>query len=193
MRLCFHFLKKNLEAPLKRKHLRANHATFLTKGFRKEITKRASLKDVYLKKQTETTKAAYNYRWNICLSLLRKSKRSYFENLDVQLLRDNKKFWKKVVPPFSNKINSKGRITLIENKNIISDDIKVAATFRELFSNVVKTLIISQNPYHTSEISETDPVLQFIEKFSKHPSIIEWVIQIVHFFSNMKLKINFLN
>ena len=77
-----------------------------------------------------------------------------------------------VAPIFSNKIKSKERITLIENENIISNDKKVAETFDEFSSNVVKYLNISQNPYLFSETSQTDPVLQYIEKFSKHPSII---------------------
>ena len=74
--------------------------------------------------------------------------------------------------PFLNKIKSKERLTLIENKNIISNDKKVGETFHEFFSNVVKTLYISQNPYLTFGTSQTDPVLQSIQKFSKHPSII---------------------
>ena len=162
----------NAHAPLKKKHLRANHASFVTREFRKAVMKRARLRNVYLKKRTEATKAAYNYQRNICVSLLRKSKRSYFENLNVKLVRDNKKFWKNVAPLFSNKIKSKERITLIENENIISSDKKVAETFHEFFSNVVKCLNISQNPYLISGTSQTDPVLQSIEKFSKHPSII---------------------
>ena len=98
--------------------------------------KRTRLRNAYVKKRTEATKAAYNYQRNICVSLLRKSK-SYFENLNVKLVRD-KKFWKNFKPFFSNKIKSKERITLIENENIISSDKKVAETFHKFFSNVVK-------------------------------------------------------
>ena len=71
----------NAHAPLKKKHLRANHAPFVTKEFRKAVMKRARLRNAYLKKRAETTKAAYNYQRNICVSLLRKWKRSYYENL----------------------------------------------------------------------------------------------------------------
>ena len=73
---------------------------------------------------------------------------------------------------FSNKIKSKERITFIENENIISNDKKVTETFHEFFSNVVKILNISQNPYLICGISQTNLVLQSIEKFPKHPSII---------------------
>ena len=43
-------------------------------------------------------------------------------------------------------------------------------TTHEFFSNVAKTLNISQNPHFISGTSQTDPVLQSIEKFSQHPS-----------------------
>ena len=89
----------------------------------------------------------------------------YFENLDVKLVRDKKKFWKNFAPLFSNKIKSKEKNTLIENENIISNDKKVDETFNEFFSNV-KSLNIPQNPYLISQKSQTDPVLQSIEKFS---------------------------
>ena len=56
----------NAHAPLKKKHLGANHASFVTKEFRKAVMKRARLRNVYLKKQTGATKAAYNYQRNIC-------------------------------------------------------------------------------------------------------------------------------
>ena len=129
--------------------------------------KRARLRNVYLKKRTEATKVAYNYQRRICVSLLRKLKRSYFENLNVKLARGNKKFWKNVAPLFSNKIKSKERIALIENENIISNDKKIAETFHKFFSNVVKCLHISPNPYLISGTSQTDPVFQSIEKLKK--------------------------
>ena len=75
-------------------------------------------------------------------------------------------------PFFSNKIKSKERIALIKNENIISNDKKVAEIFHKFFSNAVKNLNVSQSPYLISGTFQTDPVLQSIEKFSKHPSII---------------------
>ena len=52
----------NAHAPLKKKHLRANHASFVTREFRKVVMKRARLRNLYLKNRTEATKAAYNYQ-----------------------------------------------------------------------------------------------------------------------------------
>ena len=78
--------------------------------------KRTRLRNAYVKKRTEATKAAYNYQRNICVSLLRKSKRSYFENLNVKLVRDNKKFWKKLRPFFPIKSNLKRESHLLKIK-----------------------------------------------------------------------------
>ena len=50
----------------------------------------------------------------------------------------------------------KERITLIENENIISNDKKIAEIFHEFFSNVAKSLNISQNPYLISGTSQID-------------------------------------
>ena len=94
----------NAHTPLKKKHLRANQATFVTKEFRKAIVKRARQRNVCCKKRTEATKAVYNYQQHICVSLPRKS---YFENLDVQLVRDNKNFGKTLHPFFPIKSNLK--------------------------------------------------------------------------------------
>ena len=60
-----------------------------------------------------------------CVSILKKSKRSYFENLDVKFVNDNEKFWKKISILFSNKIKSKENITVVENdeKFVENDEI----------------------------------------------------------------------
>ena len=106
----------NAHASLKKKHLKENHTSFVTREFQKAVMNRARLRNAYLKKRTEATKAAYNYQRKLCVSLLGKSKWSYFESLNVKLVRDNKKFWKNVAPLFPNKIKSKEKITFIENE-----------------------------------------------------------------------------
>ena len=46
----------NAHAPLKKKHLRANHASFVTKELRKAVMKRARLRNVYLKNELKQLK-----------------------------------------------------------------------------------------------------------------------------------------
>ena len=99
------------------------------------------------------------------------SKNSYFQKLNVKLVRDNKNIRKNVALLFSNKIKSNYRTTLIDF--IISNNTKIVETFQELFSNVVKCLNDSKNQYLTSKTSQTDPVLQSVETFSKLSSVLK--------------------
>ena len=99
------------------------------------------------------------------------SKNSYFQKLNVKLVRDNKNIRKNVALLFSNKIKSNYRTTLIDF--IISNNTKIVETFQELFSNVVKSLNDSKNQYLTSKTSQTDPVLQSVVTFSKLSSVLK--------------------
>ena len=95
----------NVYAPLKKKYLRANHASFVTKELQKAIMLRTRLRNIYLKQRTETIKVAYNRQRNKCVSILKKSKKSYFDTkyfdiLDTKFVKDNKNFWKRISPLF---------------------------------------------------------------------------------------------
>ena len=68
-----------------------------------------------------------------------------------KFVKDNKKFWKRISPLFSNKIKSKEKITLVENDEIISGDIEVAKTFENFFSSIVKNLNIQREETHLSK------------------------------------------
>ena len=55
----------------------------------------------------------------------------------------------------------------------MSEEAKVADTFNEFFSNVVKELKIEKNDnLLTDVVEETDPVLKATEKYKNHPSIL---------------------
>ena len=55
----------------------------------------------------------------ICVSLLGKSKRTYFSRLDNKILTDRGTFWKSVNPLFSEKNYKTESILLIMKENII--------------------------------------------------------------------------
>ena len=162
----------NRHAPLKTRYVRANDNPFITKELRKEHMRRTRLKNKYLKSKSEQDLAAYKTQRNKCVSLLRKTKKSYFSNLRPGDICDNKKFWKTVKPLFTEKAVSTDSITLIENDVIINDDLKLAETFNEFFSNAVKNLNIRY--YEPDEVpTEVDPILRIIEKYKDHPSILK--------------------
>ena len=91
---------------------------------------------------------------------------------------DNKKFWNKIKPLFSEKATFTNNITLIENKLIIDDDKTIADIFQDHFTNAVKRLNIE--PYELFSFGDyflredalnDDPIKTAIKKYENHPSV----------------------
>ena len=82
----------NKVAPQKPKYLRANYSKFMTKELSKAIMLRTKLRNQFLKTRTSEVKLKYNKQRNLCVSLLRKTKRNYYENLNLNDVSDKKKF-----------------------------------------------------------------------------------------------------
>ena len=91
-------------APLKKKHVRGNLSPFMNKSLSKVTMVRTRLRNIFLKNRLEENKISYNQQRNLCVTRLRKSKRDYYQNLSVENVCDNKKFWKVAKPLLSNKI-----------------------------------------------------------------------------------------
>ena len=106
----------NKLAPFKRKYSRGNHLPFMNKKLSKAIMNRTRLRNKFLKNRTDENKRKYSKQRNYCVSLLRKTKRIYYNNLNEKNITDNKKFWKTVSPFLSDKVPSSDKITLIEDR-----------------------------------------------------------------------------
>ena len=85
---------------------------------------RSKFRNRFLKEKTEKSKSLYNKQRNICVSLLRKTKRNYYAQLDNKIVTDNRKFWKGVSPLFSEKAFHKESIILKEHGKTIIDNKK---------------------------------------------------------------------
>ena len=132
---------------------------------------RSRLHNKFLKYPNDTNKENYNKYRNYCTRLFKKEKKLYYNNLDTKLIIDNKKFWKTVKPLFSDKHFSNNKITLVEGDEIISTDEKVAETFNNFFTNVVKNLDIIGFETNYSDDPELDKISNIIKKFKNHPSV----------------------
>ena len=110
---CNTVLQKQL--PKKKKYVRGNKSPFMNKTLSKAIMSRTNLRNKFLKNRSNENKTNYVKQRNHCVSLRRKTKREYYNNLDEKKICNNKTFWKIVKPFLSKKIRSKERITLIEN------------------------------------------------------------------------------
>ena len=73
----------NKIVPLKAKYLGANDSKFMTKELSKAIKLRTKLRNQFLKIKTSGAKLKYNTQRNLCVSLLRKTQRNYYENFDL--------------------------------------------------------------------------------------------------------------
>ena len=80
----------------------------------------------------------YKRQRNHCLSILRKTKKEYFNSLNIKQVSDNKLFWKRVKPFFNDKWHNSPKITLVEENNIISDEEEMANILNNYFINAKK-------------------------------------------------------
>ena len=134
------FLKElNKHAPLKKKILRHNNNVFMTKELRKEIMLRSKLKNEFNKERNHINWCNFKRQRYCCLSILRKTKKEYFNNLNIKQVSDNKLFWKSVKPFFSDKASSSSKITLVEENNIIDEE-EIPNIMNNYFINVTKIL-----------------------------------------------------
>ena len=160
------------DAPQKKEYLRGNQSPFMNKTLVKAIMVRSKLRNLFLKNKTEENRSNYSKQRNLCVTLLRKSKREYFGNLNEKNLCNNKKFWSVVKPLLSNKVVSNEKIIIVENDKIIENGKQSATVLNNFFSNIIKSLGIPQ--YKDAEPvgqSISDPVLKVIIKYRSHPSI----------------------
>ena len=114
--------------------------------------------------RSEENRLAYKKQRNFCVTLLRKKKADYFNNLDLNLVRDNKMFWKAISPYFVNNPKKRSKITLADEKD----------TFNKFFGNIIKNLNIPINNEVLEDVSMIqDPIIAAIEKYRRHPSIVK--------------------
>ena len=126
-------------APMKERIVRANNQPFVTKKLRKAIMARSRLKNKYNKNPNVENESLYKRQRNFCVSLLRKEKKKYYNNLDLKIFDDNKKFWRSIKPLFSDKQKALDRnIVIVENGNIFSDNKEVAEKLNNFFIEAVE-------------------------------------------------------
>ena len=80
----------NRHAPRKRKLERGNQMPFITKDLSKALMKRSRLRSNFHKNRTGENKTLYAKHRHYCVSLLKKSKKKYFANLNEKDTLGNK-------------------------------------------------------------------------------------------------------
>ena len=96
--------------------------------FKKESSKaimtRTKLRNIFLQKRSEENRIRYTKQRNFFVSLLRKTKKRYYENLNEKSVVDNKLFWKTVKPLLSDKVwNIESTQALFQFKKKCKDNV----------------------------------------------------------------------
>ena len=97
-------------APLKKKKNRYNHQVFMSKTVHKAIMKRSKLRNACSKKRSFENWKSYKRQRNICSNILKSTKKTFFETLNINEVTDNRKFWKTIKPFFTEKYKTTNNI-----------------------------------------------------------------------------------
>ena len=160
----------NKHAPRKKKFVRGNNAPFMNKTLSQAFNHRSELKNKYNKFPTKQNKIFYSKQRNYCVSLLKKEKRKYYNNLNPKILKDNKTFWQRVKPLFSDKQKGiQSDIIIVENGVTTSDKTKVAEKLNNFFVEAVDNLGIEPHIIQNNNVSKNTQ--DIIGKYENHPSI----------------------
>ena len=135
----------NKHAPQKKRLVRANNSPFMTNELYKAIMVRSRLRNKFLKLKCFESRNNYKRQRNYCVYLLRETKKRFYENLNPNLITDNRNFWKQVKPFFSDKTPYTSNITLLEDNEIVTDNMACAEIFNNFFSNSVSKLAIDHD------------------------------------------------
>ena len=145
-----------------------NHKSYMTKTLHKAIMKRSELASKYHKTKNNEDYCKFKKQGNFCSKLYKKERKKFYNNLNIEDITDNKKFWITIKPLLNEKgVCGSSKINLVVNEENLSDDKELAETFNNYFNNAVKSLNLQCNPEHLlNDVSdENDPIEIAIKKF----------------------------
>ena len=143
----------------------------MTKELHKAIMKRPRLRNKFLKDRTENNQKNFKHQRNFCKKLLRTTKKSYYSNLDIKKVTDNKTFWKTTIPLFTKRPLKGEKINLSQNGKNISNDTELCDIFNGFFSNIISELNIPKKYQCFLNDMDSDSILSVLSAFKNHPSI----------------------
>ena len=134
---------------------------------------RSKLENELNKERNHINWCNYKRQRNRCLSILRKTKKEYFNDLNIKQVSDNKLSRKSVKPFFNDKGFNSSKITLVEENNIISDEEEIANIMNNYFINATKTLNLKkQNGVGRSGVNEFENHISIKLIREKYPEIL---------------------
>ena len=122
----------NTHALIKEKHIRCNQSPFVIKQLRKTIMTWTLLHNRYRKDESAGNQFAYK---RLCVKLLRKSKKVFYNNLNVKIIdnrNDSRKFRQTIKLNFTDKTLKDERISLVDGHQVITEEKNIAKKFKQL-------------------------------------------------------------
>ena len=96
-----------------------------------------------------------------CVKLLKKAKKEYFSNLDINQLNDNKTFWKTIKPFFSDKGINSLKLMLIENYTVVTEETDLVEIINDYFINITDKLELKQDAF-LNDNGEISTIIEFL-------------------------------
>ena len=134
---------------------------------------RSKPKNKFNKERSHINWCNFKRQRNRWLNILRKTKKEYYDNLNIKQVSDNKLFWKSIKPFFSYKGPSSSKITLVEGNYIVSNEEEIANIMNDYFINVTRTLNLNKHfSASNGDPSEFDSHIGIKMIHEKYPEII---------------------
>ena len=87
---------------------------------------------------------AYKRQRNLCVKLLRNSKKFFYNILNVKRITDKRKFWQTIKPNFTDKTLKDERITLVDGEKVITEKKDVVKKLKDHFEKIAEILKIDR-------------------------------------------------
>ena len=107
----------------------------MTKTLRKAIMRKSKLKNKFNEERNAKNWSNYKQQRNNCSNLLKESKASHLNKLNVKDVAENMRFWKTTKPFFTDKTKNSNNIILTENYQTIREDENICKIFNTHFTN----------------------------------------------------------
>ena len=104
---------------------------------------RTSLLNKYREDNSARNLFADKRQRNLCIKLLRKSKKDFYNSLNVKRTTDKRKFWQPIKPNFNDKTPRDQRITLVDGDNVVTEEKDVAKKYKDRFEKIMEILILT--------------------------------------------------
>ena len=150
----------------------------MNREFQKEIYVRSRLRNKYWVEPSAENKAAYKKQRNKCVKIRRKSIKRYMDKVSEKGIETNKSFWNFVKPFMTNVYGmvASNDITLIEGKNVITDEYEISQTFNKHYINIAeKSCRNKPNKLGTTlgSLNDSDVIDRIIKSYQNHPSVLK--------------------